>query len=265
MSQDQQRRAPTVPHEDAVVERFATDGFAVIPSLFDPAETIEVRESLDRLFSEYNRLPASHAYDLDGRPNGAGAGKIPAIRDALRLAPQLRSTRGVASAVVWAERLMGPGVEVLWDAAIYKPPGESSETPWHQDEGVYRLLNKRRPRWMVYFWVALNDVDAASGAIRFLPGSHRGPLRAHAWRNGDSKSSTVVVGPIDVSGAVTCALAPGDATVHHSRTMHGSGDNLSGRCRKAWILGLGRPKLPEWLRRLKRALLGPGRGRSDPR
>jgi hypothetical protein len=234
----------------------------------DPEENVEVRETIDQLFSHYRQLPAGHSYDLDHLPNGGELGRIPAIRDTLRLKPQLRAIRGLASAVAWAERLVEPGAEVLWDAAIYKPSGGLSETPWHQDEAVFQLSGIRKPRWIVYFWIALDDVDADCGAIRFLPGSHRGPLLPHTWRNGDSSSSLVVVGTIDEKEAVTIPLRAGDATVHHLRTMHRSGINLSDRCRKAWILGVGKPKYPRWVRRLKNQVIGWGRrspGQRRPR
>jgi hypothetical protein len=248
--------ASPLEQDRAVMDRYSTDGFAVVPGLFDPAEIVEVREALDRLFENYRHLPPGHGYDLDHRPSGGGVGKIPGIRDTLRLEPQLLRTRGLASAVAWAERLAGPGAEVLWDAAIYKPPGCSSETPWHQDEAVYCLSGKRKPRSLVYFWVALDEVDEACGSIRFLPGSHRHPLLPHGWRNGDPGSSLVVEGPIEEDEAVTVSLRSGDATVHHPRTMHGSGPNVSDRCRKAWVLGVGRPKAPRWIRRMKRHMIG---------
>jgi ectoine hydroxylase-related dioxygenase (phytanoyl-CoA dioxygenase family) len=238
--------------------RFSTDGFAVVPGLFDPAEIAQVREAIDRLFENYRHLPPGHGYDLDHRPSGGGVGKIPGIRDTLRLEPHLRETRGLASAVAWAERLVGSGAEVLWDAAIYKPPGSSSETPWHQDEAVYHLSRMRKPSSLVYFWVALDEVDEACGSIRFLPGSHRRPLLPHGWHNGDPRASLTIVGPVKTDDAVTIPLGAGDATIHHSRTIHGSGPNSSDRCRKAWVLGIGRPKTPRWIRRLKHRVLGRG-------
>jgi hypothetical protein len=243
-------------HDRAIVHRFATDGFTVIPGLFDATEIAEVRETLDELFSNFGRLPACHTYDLDHRPSDGQPGKIPAIRNTLRLQPRLGATRGIASAIAWSEHLMGSSAEVLWDAAIYKPSGSSSETPWHQDEAVYRLSGTRRPEWLVYFWVALDDVDAACAAIRFVPGSHKGPLRPHTWRDGVPDSSLEVVGAIEEREVATIPLGAGDATVHHPRTMHGSGANLSERCRKAWVLGVGRPRFPRWIRRIKRSLIG---------
>jgi Phytanoyl-CoA dioxygenase (PhyH) len=237
---------------------YVSDGFAVIPGLFDPGEIAEVRDILDGLFDDYGRLPAGHGYDLDRRPGDGGLGNIPAIRDALRLRPRLRDVRGLARAVTWADRLLGRGAEVLWDAAVYKPAGGMSETPWHQDEAVYLLSRLRKPRSLVYFWVALDAVDEANGCIRFVPGSHRGPVLPHGWRNGESGSSTVAEGPIASSRAVSVPLGAGDATVHHPRTLHSSGPNSSEDCRKAWILGVGRPTTPRWLRRLKNRLLAGG-------
>ena len=181
------RRSTSPPDRDrAIMDRFANDGFAVVPGLFGPTEIAEVRGTMDQLFSDYQQLPPGHAYDLDRRPGDGGMGKIPGIRDALGLRPRLRETGGLASAVAWAERFVGPGAEVLWDAAIYKPSGSPSETPWHQDEAIYLLSSRlRKPRSQVYFWVALDEVDHACGSIRFLPGSHRRPLLPHGWHNGD--------------------------------------------------------------------------------
>ncbi len=243
---------------------YLTDGYAVIPSLFDPIEISRIAREIDRLFEDYARLPAGHTYDLDSRPGDGSPGRIPALRGVLTLRPELRAARGLARAVTLAENLIGPEAEVLWDSAVYKPSGSSSETPWHQDEAVYGLSKIRKPRSIVYFWVALDAVGESSGCIRFVPGSHLGPLLPHAWRNGDTSSSLVVSGPIEGPAMVSVPLGPGDATVHHSRTLHGSGPNASGSCRKGWVLGVGRPAAPRWLRRLKRGLLGAA-GRSGGR
>jgi hypothetical protein len=236
--------------------RVAEDGFALAEGLFDPDELSRLRDAIDGLFGDYSRLPAGHVYDLDRRPEDGSPGRIPAIRDVLRLRPELRGSRGLAGAVALAEGLVGPGAEVLWDSAVYKPPGRSSETPWHQDEAVYGLSGIRRPRSIVYIWIALDAVGESSGCMRFVPGSHLGPVLRHSWRNGDPSTSLVLSEPVEESAAVSVPLGPGDATVHHSRTIHGSGPNTSGLCRKAWILGVGRPRAPRWLRRLKRGLLG---------
>ena len=238
-----------------VLRGYEEDGFALVPGLFDRDEMAAVAGVIDGLFDDYARLPAGHTYDLDRRPADQSVGKIPAIRNILVLRPELRQTRGLARAMTLAERLLGRGVEVLWDSAIYKPAGSSSPTPMHQDEAVYALAKIRKPRSMVYFWVALDDVGEASGCMQFIPGSHRGPILPHAWRNGDSKSSLELSIPHDESAVVSLPLGAGDATLHHHRTLHGSGPNTSDSCRKGWVLGIGQPASPRWLRRLKRAVL----------
>jgi hypothetical protein len=248
-----------------LADRFAEEGYAVIPRLFDPGEIAEVRRAIDELFEGYDRLPGGHGYNLDRRPDGGGVGNIPAIRDTLRLRPALREARGLAAAVELAGGLTGiAGAELLWDAAVFKQPGVAGETPWHQDEAVYRLSRLRRPRWLVYFWVALDDVDEDAGCIRFVPGSHRGPLLPHRWRHGDPSSSLEVDPAAAVASGVPVPLRAGDATAHHPRTLHSSGPNLSGRWRKAWILGIGAPSSPRWVRELKRHLARLG-GRSHGR
>ena len=236
--------------------RLATDGYFVERGLFDAVEAAEVRAVFDALFDDHASLPAGHAYDLDRKAADGTLGNIPAIRDALKLRPGLLSSPGLARAVDLAGHCLGRRAEVLWDAVIYKPAGSPSETPWHQDEAVYRLSHgMRKPRVMVYFWVALDPVDEVGGSIRFVPGSHAGPLLPHGWRHGDRTSSLEVQIPVDPARVVTVPLGTGDATIHHSRALHGTGPNNSDRCRKAWVLGIGCPAAPPWLRRLKRALL----------
>ncbi|WP_435015593.1 phytanoyl-CoA dioxygenase family protein [Tundrisphaera sp. TA3] len=229
------------------------DGFVVERGLFAADEVDQVRGQIDALFEDYANLPAGHAYDLDRRGGDGGPGNIPAIRDVLSLRPSLRQTRGMARAIALAGELLGRPAEILWDAAIYKPAGSQSETPWHQDEAVYDLNGQiRKPRSMVYFWIALDPVTELGGTIRFVPGSHIGPLMSHAWRHGDRTSSLELQTPVDPASVACVPLGAGDATIHHPRALHGTGPNNSDRCRKAWVLGIGCPWAPAWLRRINR-------------
>ena len=66
-------------------------------------------------------------------------------------------------------------VRVFWDKTFVKPAATEGtrESVWHQDF-PYNPIDRRG---MLTIWVAIEDVPAEAGALRFVPGSHRlGPL-----------------------------------------------------------------------------------------
>ena len=86
-------------------------------------------------------------------------------------------------------------------------------------------------------WLALDSVDESNGCIRYVSGSHRKGLRAHARTSvlGFSQGITKF-GPEDRSAEVLVPAQPGDLLVHHSLTIHRAGGNPTERHRRS--LGL---------------------------
>ena len=70
--------------------------------------------------------------------------------------------------------------------------------------------------------------------MRFVPGSHRGPLRAHTeTREAHSmlaRGQTVSDG-VEENAAVDVVLEPGQLSLYHARMVHGSRPNRSGQRR----------------------------------
>lgn len=102
---------------------------------------------------------------------------------------------------------------------------------WHQD-GWYLDLDEPR---LVTVWVALTETDAGNGCVRALPGSHaRGRLQHDATAMSDDNllvSGLEVAMAVDDAAAVDLELAPGQMSLHHVNTVHGSRPNASGRSR----------------------------------
>ena len=92
---------------------------------------------------------------------------------------------------------------------------------------------------MLTIWIAIEDVPAEAGALRFVPGSHRlGPLgrldlvsEEHTPRDLLRDDDMGLVGE-----PVTVPLKAGEATVHDALTLHGAGPNTSTRPRRAWTV-----------------------------
>jgi len=143
-----------------------------------------------------------------------------------------------------AARLAGVKHVRSWiDETFFKPPG-SVPCGWHQDLPHFPMDR----RGLLTIWVAIEDVTAEMGPVRYLPGSHRlGPLGRAI--NKDSRASLDAVrsvikespddflyeGDSERVGKITWfSLRSGEAVIHDGLTLHGSASNLSDRMRRGW-------------------------------
>ena len=141
------------------------------------------------------------------------------------------------------EDLIGPDV-LLWDAAlIIKEPGDRKHVSWHQDL-TYWGLNSVDD--VVSIWLALSPATVESGAMRMIPGSHRGGQLGHRVTVDEDNvlsRGQVLDAPIDEAAAVSTVLQPGQMSIHHGLTFHASHPNVSGDRRIGFNMNLIRPSV----------------------
>ena len=70
----------------------------------------------------------------------------------------------------FASALMSREMAFWYDQFLGKPPGKSSPTYWHQDEGYWggNLFDRG-----ITGWIPLQDVDTVNGCMHFIDGGHR--------------------------------------------------------------------------------------------
>nr|WP_306220192.1 phytanoyl-CoA dioxygenase family protein [Cohnella sp. WQ 127256] len=69
-----------------------------------------------------------------------------------------------------AQLLTGvPSIRLYHDHALYKMPGDSKETPWHQDFPFWPM----KESGALSMWLALDDVNENNGCMVFMPRSHK--------------------------------------------------------------------------------------------
>ncbi|MGE3173829.1 MAG: phytanoyl-CoA dioxygenase family protein [Planctomycetota bacterium] len=134
-------------------------------------------------------------------------------------------------------QLLGDGFAIDYDQLVAKPPGRADALfHWHQDLGYWPITPDTRT---ATFWLALDDVDDDNGCVRFVDGSHHEPeLREHLPLTGDRDRNHTMVARVDPArDRIRSARMPrGSVTVHHERTVHGSGGNTSTRWRRGYVL-----------------------------
>ena len=127
----------------------------------------------------------------------------------------------------------------LWlyeDSVLVKEPGTLEATAYHQDLAYFHLDGEQ----VCTTWVPLDRVDAESGAVRFVRGSHRDrtQFRPNYFVNAlpiAGSEGEVVPDFNGSSDLVSFDTEPGDVTVHHARTIHGAHGNRSAMRRRRAI------------------------------
>jgi phytanoyl-CoA hydroxylase len=130
------------------------------------------------------------------------------------------------AAAVAAELIGCEKVRVLHDHLIAKPPRGGGTIPWHRDLPNWPVAEPRA----VSCWLALDDVTAESGAMRFMPGGHKEPIT----RSIDFLNEAKDWGAREAD-AVAVPVPAGTAIFHHCLSWHMSPPNSTAGWRRAYI------------------------------
>ena len=119
--------------------------------------------------------------------------------------------------------LIGPDI-LVWSSAFFiKDARDPAFVSWHQDSLTYGLDGDE----LLSAWIALTDVDAGIGAMRFAPGSHHAGLVRHRLvtdhRNMVSLGETI--DGVDETATVRVELRAGEMSLHSIHLMHASNPN----------------------------------------
>ena len=199
------------------LERYWRDGFLAPLPAFSAAEAAALRR----------RLEAAEAAAAADKQRAARAGLPITHAWAWDLVHDPRLVEPIAA-------VLGPNV-LLWSMDWFiKPPG-AAFVSYHQDATYWGL----EPHHVASAWVALSDAGPNTGPMRFLPGSHRGPV----WQQQDTYAANnllsrgqVVEAPVDEAKTVLAPLAIGEMSIHHVRVIHGSAPNRTGDRRIGMVL-----------------------------
>lgn len=201
-------------------------GLVVSPARLPDARLGAMREALDRLLRDCAGT-APESLICPHIPNG--------IRHDARAAARWLEFAADPVIVDQVAQLIGPDV-ILWGSQVFcKPAGTGREVPWHQDGRYWPI----RPLATCSVWIALDDVDAENGGMRYIPGSHRaGQVFRHRRRDGDEIVLHEELDPsaVDLSAARDDCLEAGQYSLHDVFLVHGSRPNRSVRRRAGFVL-----------------------------
>ena len=123
------------------------------------------------------------------------------------------------------EDLIGPDILLFTSTLWPKNGGDGRYVSWHQDSAYFGFDRHEE----VTAWVALTPSDMGNGCVRVMPGSHLEPEHQH--EETFARDNLLIRGQaihgLDETKAVNLELRPGQFSLHHERTAHGSLPNRS--------------------------------------
>ena len=123
------------------------------------------------------------------------------------------------------EDLLGPDLLLTGAAFRIKPPDGRTFAEWHQDSYVAAI----KP-FFCTATLAVSEYTAENGCLRFIPGSHRWgtlPMSDTGDANSILSRPYRVTCDFDETQAVDVLMRPGELTLQHDHTIHGSRPNRS--------------------------------------
>ena len=130
------------------------------------------------------------------------------------------------------ESIIGPDI-LCWTVTVFaKPPKSGGYVGWHQDRTYWGLSPEEQ---VVTAWLALTDAHCDNGCMSVLRGSHLQGNRDHEivpnTENILLSGQEVAIERHEEDDLVHVELDPGEASIHHSKVVHGSNPNQSDRPR----------------------------------
>ena len=201
----------------SIKESFDRDGFVTSKNIFTSSEISSYRKDFDQLAEQVGRQESQNAivhrhFDL----------------------PFIWQMATDERLIELMEQIMGPDVMLLSTGFFCKYPEKKAHAfvGWHQDTHYWGL----EPPIAFSAWIAIDDSDARNGAMQVVRGSHHQGVLPHG--KSEREGNLLRVYQQEVSSdhfqqkdIATLELKPGQVSVHHGLTLHGSQPNCSDRRR----------------------------------
>ena len=160
------------------------------------------------------------------------------------------------------EGILGPDILIYGAEFFIKEAGTPHIVSMHQDLTYWGLGATDN---LVTAWIALSEVNQESGCMQFVAGSHNHQILPHedtfAENNLLSRGQEIQV-EVNDSDKTDIVLTPGQISLHHGRTIHGSLPNSSDDRRIGFVIRYVNPKVMQEVAQKDYAMLVRGADRA---
>jgi ectoine hydroxylase-related dioxygenase (phytanoyl-CoA dioxygenase family) len=214
---------------------YARDGAAILKGIISIEWVDYMRDAVDRLLERSD--PSSQNYADEGERRFFAQAFPWLLDDAFKAWAMYGPLKDLARQVMTDVK----NLNFFYDQIFAKEPGAAKATPWHQDFPFLPLKGEQ----ILRIWVPFDKVTAEGGAVQYLKGSHDWGVVYHpigfkaipeiteAYTHSPYEDQPDFDADYDKYDWLIGEAEPGDALLHHPRTVHGSRGNTTSNFRRA--------------------------------
>ena len=233
-------------------EKYWENGFLFPISIFDEKEALSYRKELEHIEYKYN--------NSNLLPLPVNTYKRVNSQCVMPFSCEIALNKNILDAV---EKIIGKDI-LLWSVEFFiKEPNSKSIVSMHQDLTYWGLDDHQL---QVTAWLALSLSNKQSGCMDFVKGSFKNPILPHLDTYGDdnllSRGQEIEV-KIKEKDKINIVLKPGEMSLHHGLTIHGSSQNNSNDRRIGVAIRYLNPKIKQIHAEKDFAILARGNDKYD--
>jgi len=214
-------------------EFYERQGYLLFKDLLNAAEIAALRSALDEVLDEAKGLTTSNdKFILSQGSNGTR--NVRRIVDPIQHHKTFRDTAFHPRILDAVENLLGANIQIHHSKLNLKPPSSpDARFEWHQDYPFFPHTNYD----LLAVLVHIDEATTENGALRIIPGSHRGGPRRHQFAvDGAFSSKLENQGLVaDESKWLSVPSPAGGVEMHHCNMLHSSVANRGDKPRSALI------------------------------
>ena len=199
------------------LQQYKDEGFVSPIDIFSKNKAKEIRDEIETI---EQRLPGE--LEKAGRYN------------AHLISPLLDEVTHNSKILDAVQSLIGKDILVCGTTLFIKNPKEKGFVSYHQDAKYIGL----EPYNWVTAWVAITDSNEQNGCMRMWSGSHKDNLKDHdqKFNKGNLLTRGQTVNDVPEHETKALILSAGQMSLHHPKTVHGSGLNKSDDRRIGFVI-----------------------------
>jgi len=225
--------------DETAIEAYERDGAIIVRGLIGAEWVASLRDCYDGM-AEAAEAPYAK------RGDGKGAIAATGVRDGMWREEEpftkflFESPIARAAAILMRSR----SARLYEDLLLTQPAGAPAKTGWHQDEPTWPVSGRQ----LSSVWFSLEPVARETGAMRFVLGSHHGPLYHPGMVSAEQAGDDIrfwtggafpnVDGDPEQFRVLQTEAEPGDAVVFHPRAIHTAYGSAKDHARRTFTIRL---------------------------